>query len=125
MQIKRAVLFLPLLALLGFLTIGQTGTPHGVFLTWNASPTPGVNYNIYRAGSAAGPFAKINTAPISGTSYLDPAAGLSSTQTYVYFTTAVDPTTGNESVASNEPVIASPQFPSNPAPPSGCTAKVQ
>jgi hypothetical protein len=71
--------------------------PHTVKLTWVASTTPGVTYNIYRATVSTGKVEQLNTAPITGLSFIDthPVNG----ERYIYYATAVAGTT--ESVRSN------------------------
>jgi len=82
----------------------------GVRIKWNAAVdtngNPVAGYNVYRAGSAAGPFTKINTALITGTRFMDTAgstegigaANVSGGSGY-YVVTAVD-SGGTESVQS-------------------------
>lgn len=38
-------------------------------LTWTASPDSVVGYHVYRAATAAGPFTRLTTSPVTGTSY--------------------------------------------------------
>ena len=60
---------------------------HSVKLTWVASITPGVTYNVYRVTESTGKTEKLNATPISGLSFTDehPAAG----GKYTYYATAV------------------------------------
>jgi len=62
-------------------------TPHSVKLTWVASTTPGVTYNIYRRNETTGVYEQLNTIPITGLTFTDPhpANGV----TYTYFATSV------------------------------------
>jgi hypothetical protein len=78
-----------------------TGTTvHSVTLSWTASTSSNIaGYNVYRGTVSGGPYAKISTFPINGTTFTDPAAQAGAT--YYYVTTAVD-TSNNESVYSNE-----------------------
>jgi len=79
-----------------------TGAPfssHTVALSWNASTSQVAGYNIYRSMAAGGPYAKLNTALETTTSYTDNQ--LFSGQTYFYVTTAVD-SSGLESPFSNQ-----------------------
>jgi titin len=71
--------------------------PHTVELTWAASTTPGVTYNIYRRNESTGKYERLNTTPITGLAFTDPhpANGV----TYTYFATAVAGAT--ESARSN------------------------
>jgi hypothetical protein len=61
--------------------------PHSVKLTWVASTTPGVTYNIYRRNESNGTYEQLNTTPITGLTFTDPhpANGVA----YTYFATAV------------------------------------
>ncbi len=83
-------------------------TADGVRISWDAvadcNGQPVAGYNIYRATSAAGPFAKINSQPISGTVFVDTgttvgaASGGAAGSSY-YAVSAVDEA-GVESVQS-------------------------
>ena len=70
---------------------------HSVKLTWTASTTPDVTYNIYRRNESNGKYEQLNTAPITGLTFTDPhpANGVA----YTYFATAVAGAT--ESARSN------------------------
>lgn len=70
-----------------------------VTLSWEASSTTGVSYNVYRAMVSGGPYGKLNSAPIWATTYIDTA--VRPTKTYYYVTTAVN-TGGVESAYSNQ-----------------------
>ena len=80
---------------------------HTVALSWGASTTSGVTYNVYRAATSGGYnyAAPLNSAPISGTSFTDCTIALG--QTYYYVIRAVD-SSGNQSVNSSETVVAVP-----------------
>lgn len=87
---------------------GTCVTSHWVTLTWTASTSAGVTgYNIYRGTVSGGPYTRINSTPVAGTSYVDStvAAG----QTYYYVARSVT-STGVESVNSNQAqaVVPSP-----------------
>ena len=56
----------------------------GVDLSWNASPDTVLGYHVYRAPTAAGPFTRLTTNLVAGTSYTDPAVA-----TNVYMVRAV------------------------------------
>ncbi len=101
-----------------------------VDLSWAASSTAGVTYDLYRATSLVPPnYAKLNASPIVGTVYADTA--VVNTTTYYYYTVAVDPE-GFESRWSNfnsdcavsgpDCVRATPSNPNPPATPTGVTA---
>lgn len=70
------------------------------YLRWAASASaaanPSLTYNVYRAASCSGTFAKINAAPVAVTIYLDDQPGPGS---YCYEVTAV--LNGVESTPSN------------------------
>lgn len=69
-----------------------------VRLDWGASPSPGVaGYNAYRATVPGGPYTRLNSALITGTTYTD--AAVSACVTYYYVATSVT-TTGAESAYS-------------------------
>jgi hypothetical protein len=71
--------------------------PHSVKLTWVASTTPGVTYNIYRRNETTGDYEQLNTIPISGLTFTDPHPANGAT--YTYFATAAKGT--SESARSN------------------------
>jgi hypothetical protein len=80
----------------------------GVRISWNAAVDTNGNsvagYNIYRAGSAAGPFSRINTALVTGTVFFDTDSGpgieaAAAAGSGYYVVTAVD-SGGTESVQS-------------------------
>jgi len=80
---------------------GPGVTANSVSLSWTASTSSNVaGYNVYRGGSALGPFTKVNSSPVSGTTYTDATAQPS--QTYYYVLTAVDGS-NNESPFSLAP----------------------
>jgi hypothetical protein len=78
--------------------------PHTVKLTWVASTTPGVTYNIYRVTASTGKLEQLNKDPVTGLTY--PITGLTFIDThpangekYIYYATAVVGT--SESARSN------------------------
>ncbi len=81
-------------------SLGVSPTSIGLNASWvyNGSPAAAV-FNLYRSTTTGGPYTKINSLLISGTSYLD--TGLTSGVTYYYVVAAVDPA-GNEGAYSNE-----------------------
>ncbi len=90
--------------------LSGTGTPapqHSVDLSWNASASAVVGYNVYRGSQSGGPYTQINSALNATTTYTD--ATVLGGQTYFYVVTAVD---GNnvESTFSNQvqAVVPSP-----------------
>jgi fibronectin type 3 domain-containing protein len=78
-----------------------------VDLSWNASASAVVGYNVYRGSQSGGPYTQINSALNATTTYTD--ATVLGGQTYFYVVTAVD---GNnvESTFSNQvqAVVPSP-----------------
>jgi fibronectin type 3 domain-containing protein len=73
------------------------GPQHSVNLSWKASTSSVVGYNIYRHGPSG--VVKLNPVPVTGTSYVDRT--VQPGQTYFYVTKAVS-AKGAESTASNE-----------------------
>ena len=69
---------------------------HYVALSWTASATPGVTYNLYRSQVPGGPYTRIQSG-VMGTSGND--TNVTPGQTYYYVATAYN---GSESVYSNE-----------------------
>jgi len=61
--------------------------PHTVKLTWTASTTPGVTYNIYRVTESTGKVEQLNTTPIIGLTFIDPHPV--NGERYTYYATAV------------------------------------
>ena len=86
-----------------FKTIAPPGPQHTVTLTWKASTTAGVSYNVYRRDSSG--TVKLNPQPLTATTYVD--RNVQPGQTYHYLAKAVNPN-GTESAASNEVVVTVP-----------------
>lgn len=72
---------------------------HSVSLSWNASASAVVGYNIYRASQSGGPYIQVNTSLQPSTTYSD--NNVQSGATYFYVVTAVDGSS-QESGFSNE-----------------------
>jgi hypothetical protein len=89
-------------------TLSGTGTQtssHSVALSWNASTSLVAGYNIYRGTQPGGPYTRLTSSPLSGTSYTD--ASVQSGATYYYVSTAIN--SGNvESAYSNQATAAIP-----------------
>jgi hypothetical protein len=83
----------------------QTTGSHSVSLTWDASTSTVSGYNLYRGTQSGGPYSRMNSALLSGTSYDD--SGVQSGRNYFYVSTAVD-ASNNESAFSNEAAAAIP-----------------
>jgi fibronectin type 3 domain-containing protein len=73
--------------------------PHNVVLTWTASTSSVVGYNVYRGTQSGGPYTKVNIALVGGTTFTD--FSVVSGTTYFYVVTAVD-SLNHESPLSNE-----------------------
>jgi len=68
---------------------GPGATAHSVNLSWVASASANVaGYNIYRGTASGGPYTKLNSTQVSGTTYTD--STVQPGQTYYYVATAVD-----------------------------------
>lgn len=72
---------------------------HSVTLTWTASSSPVLGYNVYRSSKPGGPYTRINSDLVHDLSYRD--QDVRSGMTYYYVTRAVD-AKGQESGNSNE-----------------------
>ncbi len=85
-------------------TLPLTGTAvapvaHSVTLSWHASTSSVVGYNVYRGGQSGGPYSRINPNLVGGTTYAD--SSVTHGQTYYYVVTSV--ASGNlESGYSNQ-----------------------
>jgi hypothetical protein len=66
---------------------GTQATQHSVSLSWNASTSQVVGYNIYRGTTSGGPYTRLNSSLIS-LSFTD--NNVQSGDTYFYVATAVD-----------------------------------
>ncbi|HTZ97560.1 MAG TPA: choice-of-anchor D domain-containing protein [Terriglobales bacterium] len=84
---------------------GQPGV-HSVALSWNASTSTVIGYNVYRGTQNGGPYSKLNSTLEPATAYTDTTV-LSGT-TYYYVATSVD-SNNVESVFSNQAVAQVPQ----------------
>jgi fibronectin type 3 domain-containing protein len=72
---------------------------HVADLSWQASTSSVAGYNVYRGTVSGGPYTKLNTSLISGTTYSDTT--IQAGQTYYYVATAVD-SSNNESLYSTQ-----------------------
>src|SRR5207245_4300237 len=79
-------------------TAPPAGPQHSVHLSWKASTSTVVGYNVYRRDTT-GPPIRLNTRPINDTSYVD--TSVQPGKTYFYFAKGVN-SSGRESVPSNE-----------------------
>src|ERR1700674_3998031 len=80
----------------------ENSRPHSATLTWKASTTPDVRYNVYRTSMINGNVKKWTPHPITATQVVDPT--VKSGLTYSYAVTSVD-SKGIEGRPS-DPVIA-------------------
>lgn len=80
-------------------TVSLSGGSHSVTISWTASTSKVVGYYLYRAGVSGGPYAKINSSPVAGTTFTD--IGIASGQVYYYVVTSVD-SIGVESSLSDQ-----------------------
>jgi hypothetical protein len=89
------------------LTAPLSGTGvHAVDLSWIASSSTSVpGYNAYRASVSGGPYAQLNSTPVTGTSYRD--ASVQPGQRYYYVITAVN-ADHSESSYSNQVQVEVP-----------------
>ncbi len=51
-----------------------TNTDGADVLAWSPSADPVLGYHVYRSDSSSGPFTRVTSVPVSGTSFSDPAA---------------------------------------------------
>jgi hypothetical protein len=86
-------------------TVTVSAATHSVLLSWTASSSAVVGYNIYRGTVSGGPYTKLNSSAEPATTYTDNTiqAGVH----YFYATTAVD-MDGVESGYSNEASAVAP-----------------
>lgn len=88
---KRIALLLALALAALVLGTVPARAQNSVRVSWTASSDAGGNpslvYNVYRAGSCPGQFTRLNSAPLSGTSYLDKNVAVGAV--YCYQVTAV------------------------------------
>jgi hypothetical protein len=83
----------------------QTSPQHTVSLSWSPSTSTVIGYNLYRGIQSGGPYAKLNSALLSTTSYTD--ASVQSGATYYYVSTAVN-SNNFESPYSNQATAVIP-----------------
>jgi hypothetical protein len=89
----------------GLLRSHTSAKRHKVFLTWGASSSPGVGYNVYRSTTSDSRFLKVNPALIQGLAFTDDT--VENGVTYTYVARAAD-ALGNESPDSPRFVITIP-----------------
>jgi len=84
---------------------GTQASQHSVALSWDASTSQVIGYNVYRRVGSSGSYTKLNSSVNATTSYTD--TSVQSGQTYDYVTTAVD-SSNLESAYSNQATAAIP-----------------
>jgi hypothetical protein len=88
-----------------------TQAGYSVNLSWQPSTSPEVvGYNVYRAGQAGGPYARINPRLDPNTAYID--CTVLSGEIYYYVTRAVN-SAGQESEYSNQTEVMIPEGPNS------------
>jgi hypothetical protein len=83
----------------------QTSAGHSVVLTWSPSTSTVIGYNVYRSVQSGGPYSRLNSALLSGTSYTD--GSVQSGGTYYYVSTAIS-SNNAESAYSNQAIAIIP-----------------
>ncbi len=83
----------------------QTGKGHSVTLTWKASKSEVMGYNVYRGTSSGGPYSRVNSELVRELTYKD--ENVPGGRTYYYVTRAVD-SNGRESGNSGEITVSVP-----------------
>ena len=91
-------------------TISLTGTGaatvvHQVSLSWTASTSQIAGYNVYDSQTNGGPYAKVNSSPVTGTTYTDSNVVVG--DTYFFCVTAVN-SSNVESSCSNQATAVVP-----------------
>lgn len=84
---------------------GVVRSTHSVNLSWRASTSAIVGYNVYRGTSNGGPYTRMNSQLISALSFTDTNVGAGTT--YYYVCTSVN-AAGEESGDSNQVSVAVP-----------------
>jgi hypothetical protein len=109
MKIKKTVaIALFSSALFGFTILATPAlAQHTVTLSWTASVTSGVTYNVYRQQACSGNFAQINSSAVTATAFTDSAVAPG--ETYCYQVTA--------SLSGVESTVSSPASATIPAAP--------
>jgi hypothetical protein len=84
---------------------GTKAAAHSVTLSWLASNSNAIAYNIYRGMQPKGPYSKINSSPQPKATFTD--GSVQGGQTYFYVTTALNKH-GKESKPSNQVQVTIP-----------------
>jgi hypothetical protein len=118
-HMNRLIKWLPMLllftVLLTPLVFHGQAVQHGDQLSWNAVTTvvgggalpagTSITYIVYRSTTSGSGFVSITPTPIAATTYLDPAAGLT-TGTVYYYTVAAVLTCGSSSTCTGQATSA-------------------
>ncbi|HXC32594.1 MAG TPA: choice-of-anchor D domain-containing protein [Verrucomicrobiae bacterium] len=67
---------------------GVAAVSHSVSLSWTASTSTVVGYNTYTSQTSGGPYTRMNSSPVTGTSYTD--SNVTAGQTYFFVVTSVN-----------------------------------
>jgi hypothetical protein len=67
---------------------GVAAASHSVLLTWTASTSTVAGYNTYTSQTSGGPYTRMNSSPVTGTSYTD--SNVTAGQTYFFVVTSVN-----------------------------------
>jgi len=86
-------------AKIGLTGTGVTPVVHSVSLSWSDGDTTITGYNAYVASVSGGPYSRLTSSPVAGSSYVD--SSVQSGRTYYYVVTALD-ATNQESTYSSE-----------------------
>ena len=89
----------------------ESDKPHSVTITWTASKSQVVGYNVYRESQPSGPV-KLTTRVVSGAQYTDET--VEAGHTYSYYVTSVD-FKGMESKPSEKITVTVPTTVTHPA----------
>ena len=94
--------------------LSAVGGQDGVALSWDANPEGNLaGYDVLRAASAAGPFTKLNSTPLTATAFVDGSAPAGEESYYRVVAVDYHGTAGTGSTASATPT-AGPSVPSQP-----------
>jgi len=83
----------------------QSTSPHTVSLSWDASTSEVIGYNVYRGTQSGGPYVKLTLSPLPTTTYLD--SSVADGMTYFYVSTSINKE-GEESTYSNQATATVP-----------------
>lgn len=86
-------------------TLSGSGAQHLISLSWQASSSPVIGYNVYRGTQSGGPYSRVNSLLISAHAYNDEEVQSGLTYFYVLRAVGFD---SMESQASNQAVATVP-----------------